>query len=205
MSMTRSSGPSWSRRAGWMHVRLGSERAFLYRVARHTAAHAQRTRGRCREIPSGDLPDAPNGSRSVRVAGEPRPAQADVDARWRASSTGCASPCARCSFFTISKDAPERDRGALETSGGHRGFAPSAGPEAGQDAARTRIRAGTRGWEPWRLAAPARSAGVRLFLRCALARSVAIWERCSTAATPSRSICSAPSPHRPPTDCRSAD
>jgi RNA polymerase sigma-70 factor (ECF subfamily) len=43
-------------------VRLGSERAFLYRVARHTAAHAQRTRGRCREIPSGDLPDVPNGS-----------------------------------------------------------------------------------------------------------------------------------------------
>jgi len=42
-------------------VRLGSERAFLYRVARHTAAHAQRSRGRCREIPSGDLPEVPNG------------------------------------------------------------------------------------------------------------------------------------------------
>lgn len=39
----------------------GCERGFLYRVARHTAAHARRARGRSREIPSGDLPDAPNG------------------------------------------------------------------------------------------------------------------------------------------------
>jgi RNA polymerase sigma-70 factor, ECF subfamily len=43
-------------------LRLGSERAFLYRVARHTAAHAKRTRVRSREIPSGDLPDAPGRS-----------------------------------------------------------------------------------------------------------------------------------------------
>ena len=43
-------------------VRLGSERAFLYRVARHTAAHVGRSRRRCREIPSGDLFDAASGS-----------------------------------------------------------------------------------------------------------------------------------------------
>jgi RNA polymerase sigma-70 factor, ECF subfamily len=41
-------------------VRRGSERAFLYRVARHTAAHAQRTRTRRRETPSGDLPEIPD-------------------------------------------------------------------------------------------------------------------------------------------------
>jgi DNA-directed RNA polymerase specialized sigma24 family protein len=43
-------------------VQRGSERAFLYRVARHTAAHAHRTRTRHPEIPSGDLPDMANGS-----------------------------------------------------------------------------------------------------------------------------------------------
>jgi len=43
-------------------VRLGSEHAFLYRVARNTAAHAQRSRMRRREVPSGDLPDVANRS-----------------------------------------------------------------------------------------------------------------------------------------------
>jgi RNA polymerase sigma-70 factor (ECF subfamily) len=43
-------------------VRPGAERGFLYRVARHTAAHAQRTRRRRREIPSGDLPEVPDWS-----------------------------------------------------------------------------------------------------------------------------------------------
>ncbi len=37
-------------------VQLGAERAFLYRVARHTAMHALRTRARRRETLSGDLP-----------------------------------------------------------------------------------------------------------------------------------------------------
>jgi RNA polymerase sigma-70 factor (ECF subfamily) len=38
-------------------VRNGSERAFLSRVARHTAAHWHRTRARRREIPIGEWPD----------------------------------------------------------------------------------------------------------------------------------------------------
>jgi len=38
-------------------VQLGSERAFLYRVARHTALHAARTRTRRREIAIDDFPD----------------------------------------------------------------------------------------------------------------------------------------------------
>jgi RNA polymerase sigma-70 factor (ECF subfamily) len=43
-------------------VQPGSERGFLYRVARHTAAHSHRTRRRRREDPSGQLPDVANGS-----------------------------------------------------------------------------------------------------------------------------------------------
>jgi RNA polymerase sigma-70 factor (ECF subfamily) len=43
-------------------VQPGSERGFLYRVARHTAAHAHRTRKRHPEVPSGELPDVPNRS-----------------------------------------------------------------------------------------------------------------------------------------------
>ena len=183
-------------------VRLGSERAFLYRVARHTAAHAQRTRGRCREIPSGDLPDVPNGSDAF--------ASPESLAQRRQMWTLVAGALDRMReslravfvLYDLEGTVPKRDRGALEPSGGHRGFTPSAGAEGDQDAARTRIRAGTRGWEqatsrtsekPSRASARAASA------------EVAIWERCSTAATPSRSICSAPSPHRPPRHCRSAD
>lgn len=43
-------------------VQLGTERAFLYRVARHTAMHALRTRARRRETLSGDLPYVSNGT-----------------------------------------------------------------------------------------------------------------------------------------------
>jgi RNA polymerase sigma-70 factor, ECF subfamily len=43
-------------------VQPGSERGFLYRVARHTAAHSHRARTRRREVPSGEMPDLPDRS-----------------------------------------------------------------------------------------------------------------------------------------------
>jgi RNA polymerase sigma-70 factor (ECF subfamily) len=43
-------------------VHPGSERGFLYRVARHTAAHSHRARTRRREVPSGELPEVPDRS-----------------------------------------------------------------------------------------------------------------------------------------------
>ena len=43
-------------------VQRGSERGFLYRVARNLAAHAHRTRRRLREDPIDDLPDVPDVS-----------------------------------------------------------------------------------------------------------------------------------------------
>lgn len=46
-------------------VRHGSERGFLYRVARNLAAHAQRTRTRRREDLSGDLLEVPDGSEAL--------------------------------------------------------------------------------------------------------------------------------------------
>jgi RNA polymerase sigma-70 factor, ECF subfamily len=54
-------------------VRIGSERAFLYRVARHAAAHARRSRERRREIPTGESPDL--ADRIERVASPERVAQ----------------------------------------------------------------------------------------------------------------------------------
>ena len=82
-------------------VRLGSERAFLYRVARHTAAHVGRSRRRCREIPSGDLFDASSTS-DVFASPENWHDAGRCGRSSAASSPGCASLCARCSFFTIS-------------------------------------------------------------------------------------------------------
>jgi RNA polymerase sigma-70 factor, ECF subfamily len=43
-------------------VQLGSERAFLFRVARHTALHSHRARTRRREIPIDDIPEVANGN-----------------------------------------------------------------------------------------------------------------------------------------------
>ena len=80
MSMTRSSARSWSRCAGWLSC--GLLRAALSCIA------SPATRPRTRSAHGGDAvrfqaaicPTCPTG-RCVRVAGEPRPAQADVDAR----------------------------------------------------------------------------------------------------------------------------